>query len=82
MLAAGHGAPGHAPIKRSWLGLLRRCLLFIAAGNLVWEIAQLPLSTAMCANQRYIEERLRRIAMTGIPPAEAERVKTLCAGMR
>jgi len=45
VLAAGHGAPGPAPITRSWLGLLRRFLLFIAAGNLVWEIAQLPLYT-------------------------------------
>jgi hypothetical protein len=44
-------------------------------------INQVPLSAAMCSNRRYIEERLRRIALTGIPPTEAERVKQLCAGI-
>jgi len=34
---ASHGA--------GWLATLRRFLVFIAAGNLVWEIAQLPLYT-------------------------------------
>jgi hypothetical protein len=41
---------------------------------------QVPLSTAFCSDPRYIEERLRRIALTGIPPAEADRVRQLCAG--
>ena len=41
---------------------------------------QVPLSPAICTNPRYIEERLRRIAVTGIPRAEADRVKQLCAG--
>jgi hypothetical protein len=35
--AASHGA--------GWLATLRRFLVFIAAGNLTWEIAQLPLYT-------------------------------------
>ena len=43
---------------------------------------QAPLSTAKCSNPRYIEERLRRIALTGIPQAEADRVKQLCAGVQ
>lgn len=42
---------------------------------------QVPLSNDFCADQRYITERLRRITLTGIPPAEAERVKQLCAGV-
>jgi len=37
-----------------------------------------PLSTSVCSDPRYIEERLRRIALTGIPQAEADRVKQLC----
>ena len=41
---------------------------------------QVPLSRAICSNPRYIEERLRRIALTGIPPAEADRVRQLCVG--
>jgi hypothetical protein len=41
---------------------------------------QVPLSTAFCSDPRYIEERLRRIALTGIPPVEADRVRQLCAG--
>ena len=40
----------------------------------------MPLSSAICADSRYIEERLRRIALTGIPQVEAERVKKLCGG--
>ena len=45
VLAAGHRAPERPPITPSWLRLLRRFLVFIAAGNLAWEIAQLPLYT-------------------------------------
>ncbi len=41
-------------------------------------MTQLPLSTSICSDPRYIEERLRRIALTGIPAAEADRVKQLC----
>jgi hypothetical protein len=37
-----------------------------------------PLSKAICADPRYIEERLRRITLTGIPQFEADRVKKLC----
>jgi hypothetical protein len=39
---------------------------------------QVPLSTSICSNPRYIEGRLRRIALTGIPQDEADRVKALC----
>lgn len=39
---------------------------------------QLPLSPGICSDPRYIAERLRRISVTGIPPAEADRVKRLC----
>ena len=39
---------------------------------------EVPLSTGFCSDPRYIEERLRRIALTGIPQAEADRVKQLC----
>ena len=41
---------------------------------------QVPLSAGICSDPRYIEERLRRIALTGIPQGEADRVKALCAG--
>jgi len=37
-----------------------------------------PMSPKICSDSAYIAERLRRIALTGIPPAEAERVKQLC----
>ena len=39
-----------------------------------------PFPRRICADRRYIEERLRRIALTGIPPVEAERVKQHCEG--
>ena len=43
-------------------------------------MTQMPLSAKICSDRRYIEERLRRIALTGIPPTEAERVKKRCGG--
>ena len=42
---------------------------------------QVPLSADICSDARYIAERLRRIALTRVPPAEADRVKQLCAGV-
>ena len=42
---------------------------------------EVPLSSAICADRRYVEERLRRIALTGIPRAEADRVTQMCAGV-
>ena len=42
---------------------------------------QVALSADICADARYIAERLRRIALTRVPPAEADRVKQLCAGV-
>jgi hypothetical protein len=33
-----------------------------------------------CSGPGFLEERLRRIALTGIPPFEAERVKAVCSG--
>lgn len=41
-------------------------------------MTRLPMSPTICADSAYIAERLRRIALTGIPAAEAERVKQLC----
>jgi hypothetical protein len=42
-------------------------------------LTQMPLDASICASPRYVAERLRRIAVTGIPRDEAERVKQLCA---
>jgi hypothetical protein len=39
----GHGGP--ASSSAGWLAALRRILAFIAAGNLAWEVGQLPLYT-------------------------------------
>ena len=48
--------------------------------EIVAAMKQVPLSPAICSDPRYIEERLRRIALAGIPHAEADRVRQLCAG--
>ena len=37
-----------------------------------------PLSTKLCAEAGYVEMRLKRIALAGLPPQEVERVKKLC----
>ena len=45
-------------------------------------LTQMPLDAGICADPRYIEERLRRITLTRIPRDEAERVEQLCSGAR
>ncbi len=35
----------HKPSRANWLSAVRRYLLAVAVGNLVWEMAQLPLYT-------------------------------------
>lgn len=37
-----------------------------------------PLLPVSCKEPGYLEERLRRISVAGLPPAEAERAKQLC----
>jgi hypothetical protein len=39
-------------------------------------------SAKSCAEPGYLDERLRRIALTGIPPFEADRARALCAGRK
>jgi hypothetical protein len=39
-----------------------------------------PLSPGLCTEPGYVEMRLKRIALAGLPPPEVERVKLLCAG--
>lgn len=39
-------------------------------------------SGARCAEPGYLEERLRRIALTGIPPFEADRARQVCAAKK
>lgn len=41
-------------------------------------MTDMPMSPGICRDPRYIDERLRRIALTGIPQFEADRVKKLC----
>lgn len=38
-------------------------------------------SPALCADAAYMEMRLKRIAVSGIPQAEADRLKTYCASL-
>ena len=37
-----------------------------------------PLAPDLCADPGYIKRRLERIALIGLPPGEAERVKRAC----
>ena len=39
-------------------------------------------SAKSCAEAGYLDERLRRIALTGIPAFEAERARALCASRK
>jgi hypothetical protein len=39
-------------------------------------------SPALCADTAYMEMRLKRIAISGIPPVEAERLKKYCASVQ
>ncbi len=38
-------------------------------------------SPALCADQAYMKMRLGRIALIGLPPVEAEQLKSFCAGV-
>jgi hypothetical protein len=37
-----------------------------------------PIPPTICADRAYIEQRLQRIALAGLPPAESERLKQFC----
>jgi hypothetical protein len=39
---------------------------------------ELPISKDVCRDRAYVEERLRRIQLVGLPPLEMQRVKDLC----
>jgi hypothetical protein len=41
-----------------------------------------PLSKKLCAEPGYVEMRLKRIALAGLPPPEVERVKKLCGDVK
>lgn len=74
---------GSVPIpKEEWLSLRVEeqldAVLYLGPSA---EMTEAPLSSAPCAEPGYLEERLRRIALTGIPAFEAERAIELCAGV-
>ncbi len=41
-----------------------------------------PVPARACAEPGFLEERLRRIGVAGIPPFEAERVQAICSSTR
>lgn len=68
--------------KEQWLPLRIEdqldAVLYLGPASAMTEAA---LSNASCAEPGYLEERLRRIALTGIPAFEAERARKVCAGI-
>jgi hypothetical protein len=68
--------------KEQWLPLRIEdqldAVLYLGPSSAMTEAAP---SNASCAEPGYLEERLRRIALTGIPAFEAERARKLCAGV-
>jgi hypothetical protein len=44
-------------------------------------MTEIQWSPALCADAAYMDMRLKRIAVSGIPPAEADRLKTYCASV-
>lgn len=41
-----------------------------------------PLSPAICTDPGYLETRFARMALAGVPPPEAERLKQFCAAVK
>jgi len=37
-----------------------------------------PLPASICADRAYVDVHLRRMALAGLPPSEAARLKELC----
>jgi hypothetical protein len=46
------------------------------------EDALAPLSPAICTEPGYLDTRVARMALAGIPQAEADRLKQFCAGVK
>ena len=38
-----------------------------------------PIPPRICADRAYMEQRLQRIVLAGLPPGEAERLQQFCA---
>jgi hypothetical protein len=74
------GVEKFEPIPKSEWRQLRMedqtdAIIYLAKGN-----TSAQLSPSLCADPNYVKMRLERIALTGLPALEAERVKRLCAG--
>jgi hypothetical protein len=41
-----------------------------------------PLSPAICTEPGYLDSRLARMTLAGVPPSEGERLKEFCAGVK
>jgi hypothetical protein len=41
-------------------------------------VSQVRPSAALCADPEFLPKRLARVALTGLPPVETERLKELC----
>jgi hypothetical protein len=45
-------------------------------------VALAPLSPMICTEPGYLDTRLARMALAGIPQAEADRLKRFCASVK
>jgi hypothetical protein len=74
----------HLPIPRQQWRSLRAedqfdAVLYLGQPSAMTTIEWSP---ALCADAEYIENRLERIALAGLPPIEADRLREYCAGVK
>jgi hypothetical protein len=54
-------------------------VLYLGPRSAITVVAPRQLSPELCADPEFLPKRLARLALTGLPPIEAERLKQLCA---
>jgi hypothetical protein len=57
-------------------------VLYLGPRSAITVAPQRQLSPELCADPEFLPKRLARLALTGLPPIEAERLKQLCAPPR
>jgi hypothetical protein len=76
-----HGGSGAQVPRDQWRSLRMEdqfdAVLYLGPRSAI-TVAPRRLSPAICAGTEFLLERLTRLALTGLPPIETERLKQLC----
>jgi hypothetical protein len=54
-------------------------VLYLGPRSAITVVTPRQLSPELCADPEFLPKRLARLALSGLPPIEAERLEQLCA---